>query len=368
MSNIKIETLSQIHIGNGVFLQKGNDYLADGKSLYVLNMDKLGSVIGTDEKNIQQWLNAIDKGNAETFIKTRIKDIPYEKFSKRCIESNVDLGQGQSTLKECIHDGLGRPYIPGSSIKGAIRTAVLSTLTKKEIAKKLEKEKDQRKWKRIIFGMESDLLHFISYDKRGKRDMSPSTDIFRFVCTGDAYFDRGVELAVNQENLNIREQEALLDRKRQQVVETIRKGVSALFRLKILDDFFQKTDICDLQDLFELINNHTYQLICDEISFWDKGEGSKYTGQDLYLDQLETILDRIDDCKPGECVLRMGQASGWRFITGAWLENIDKDYFKREIVPICRPHNNIYQDYPFPKSRRIDSFSNIFGFVKLTIL
>lgn len=368
MSNIKIETLSRIHIGNGLFLQKGSDFLAEEKFLYVLNIDKLGPVIGTDEEDMRQWLDAIDKGNSETFIKTCIKDTPYEEFSKRCIASNVDLSQGQSTLKECIHDGLGRPYIPGSSIKGAIRTAVFSTLAKNKITKKLEEEKDQRKWKKIIFGMESDLLHFFSKDKRGKRDVSPSTDVFRFVSTGDAYFDRGVELAVNQVNLNIREKECLLDKKRLQAVETIRKGVSAQFRLKISDDFFQKTDICNLQDLFELINNHTYQLICDEISFWDKGEGSKYTGQDSYLDQLETILDEIDRCKPEECVLRVGQASGWRFITGAWLEDIDKDYFKREIVPLCRPRNYIYQGYPFPKSRRIDDSSNVFGFVKLTAL
>jgi CRISPR type III-A-associated RAMP protein Csm5 len=34
----------------------------------------------------------------------------------------------QITLKECIHSGLGVPYIPGSSIKGAIRTAIVATL------------------------------------------------------------------------------------------------------------------------------------------------------------------------------------------------------------------------------------------------
>lgn len=368
MSNIKIETLSQIHIGNGLFLQKGSDFLVDSHSLYVLNMDKLGSVIGTDEANIKEWLDAIDEGCSETFIKTRIKDMPYGRFSKRCIASNVDFDQGQNTLKEYIHDGLGRPYIPGSSIKGAIRTAILSTLAKKEITKKLEKEKDQRKWKKIIFGMESDLLHFISYDKRGKRDLSPTTDLFRFVTTGDAYFDKGVELVVKQMNLNIREQESLIDEKRQQAVETIRKGVSSQFRLKVSDEFFQKTDIYDLHDLFELINNHTCQLICDEINFWDKGEGSKYTGQDPYLDQLEIILDEIDKCQPNECVLRMGQASGWRFVTGAWLEEIDKAYFDKEIVPLCRPRNNNYQQYSFPKSRRIDDSSDVFGFVKLTEL
>ena len=138
--------------------------------------------------------------------------------------------------------------------------------------------------------------------------------------------------------------------------------------MKVSDDFYAKTGISDLQDFFKLINNHTYQLIYDEREFWNKGEGAGHSGQDDYLDQLEGILDVIDNCQPNECVLRMGQASGWRFITGAWLENIDKEYFKKEIVPLCRPRNNNYDKYPFPKSRRIDDASHVFGFVKLTAL
>ena len=38
MSEIKIETLSPIHIGNGSFLQEGNDYISDEDYIYVLNV------------------------------------------------------------------------------------------------------------------------------------------------------------------------------------------------------------------------------------------------------------------------------------------------------------------------------------------
>ena len=76
----------------------------------------------------------------------------------------------------------------------------------------------------------------------------------------------------------------------------------------------------------------------------------------------------IEACQTNECILRIGQASGWRFVTGAWLEDIDKHYFNNVIVPLCRPKNDRYRGYPFPKSRRIDESSNVFGFVKLTAL
>ena len=46
MSEIKIETLSPIHIGNGTFLQKGNDYIVEEDYIDVLSLDKLGIIIG----------------------------------------------------------------------------------------------------------------------------------------------------------------------------------------------------------------------------------------------------------------------------------------------------------------------------------
>ena len=54
---------------------------------------------------------------------------------------------------------------------------------------------------------------------------------------------------------------------------------------------------------------------------------------------------------------------------GAWLENIDKKYFKENIVPKCRPKNNFYyKEYDFPKSRRVGDEMYLFGFVKLEML
>lgn len=368
MSDIKIETLSPIHIGNGSFLQEGNDYFSDDDYIYVLNVDKLGTIIGEDLKSIQLWSDAIMNGDVVSFLKNRLEGYQYKDLSKRQIKRIDCINKEQSTLKECMHDGLGKPYIPGSSIKGAIRTVILSSLARKEIVQRLNKESNRKRWKRIIEDIEGQLLHFEAYTKNGKKDTGPSSDIFRFLSAGDAYFDNGVEIAVKQMNLNMTEKKSLLDSKKKQVVEAIKSSVSSQFRLLIGDDFYNYSGIVDIYDLFHLINDHTYNLLCDEIDFWGKGKGGNYIGQDDYLDHLDVILDKIEACQINECILRIGQGSGWRFITGAWIEEIDKNYFKNVMVPQCRPKNFLYKEYPFPKSRRIDSSSNVFGFVKLTVL
>lgn len=368
MSEIKIETLSKIHIGNGTFLQKGNDFIVEDDVIYVLSVEKLGKIIGSRPEAVQQWAEAIFHGAAESFVKSHIKELPRSAYAKRQVECLTEFSGRQCTLKECMHDGMGRPYIPGSSIKGAIRTALMATLARKRIAGRLRQEKDRRKWKGIVSGMEREVLHFDALTKSGKKDTGPSTDLFRFLQTGDAFFDRGVEVALTQINLNMAGRQSLLDTRKQQAVEAIREGASSQFRMNVDDLFYQKSGVDGLQDLFTLINKHIYNLLCDEMEFWCKGEGARYTGQDDYIDQLEVILDLIDECQPNECVLRLGQANGWRFITGAWLEEADKSFFNKEIVPLCRPKNSLYQGYPFPKSRRIAGNSNVFGFVKMTVL
>ena len=63
-------------------------------------------------------------------------------------------------------------------------------------------------------------------------------------------------------------------------------------------------------------------------------------------------------------MLRIGHGSGWRFITGAWSEQL-KNF--NEIVNASRPNSYRYTQYDFPKSRRIDEDGDVLGFVKLSM-
>lgn len=357
MNNIEIKTLSQVHIGNGNFLQVDNDFIVEGKgedsSIVVFNINKLAKIIGTDAQSIQQWTDSIMSGDSYSFIRERIYNHPYQDYAKRCITNYASFQKTNGMLKECIHDGMGRPYIPGSSIKGAIRTAVFATMAKDEIVDALSNEHDKKERKRIMSGMERRLL-----------GNSPESDIFRYFSTGDAYFDKGVEIAVKQVNLNTKKKGIQIDYSKQQVVEAISSDQTSSFRINANSTFYHQLGLRDLLDLFTLIREHTQHLVEEEIEYWD-GDSESSEG---YVYSMNEILDEINSCESNECVLRIGQASGWRFITGAWLEALGKKTFKEEIAPLCRYNNNtLYQQYDFPKSRRMDDESYLFGFVKLTI-
>lgn len=377
--NIQLETLSLLHIGNGIFLQKGTDFIVEGDFLYVVNTDKLAAVLNFDTDLIQQWADAIISNDSESFIRNHLGSSSLKQISKRGVISHIPLNDKLATLKEYIHDGFGRPYIPGSSLKGAIRTAVMATLARPRVApliaernealarepKKGEdkKRRDDAIWrhfKEALLKMEKTVL-----------DSRTEGSLFRHLSTGDAFFEKGAEMAVMQVNLNIRGQKSLMDKSKQQPIEVMPAGQRSSFQMNVKPEFLNRLGLPTADKLFLLINDHTRQLVESEISFWQEGEGSSYTDQHQYLAELNKILAVVNSCKSGECVLRIGQASGWRFVTGAWLEELkklDKKYFDREIVRLARPKNReFYSAYPFPKSRRIDSESHLMGFVKLKI-
>ena len=382
-NNIQIETLSQVHIGSGVFLQKGNDFIvvdsSEGSDIFVIDPNKLGKIIGTDIKTIDTWSTLIERGEAESFLHTRTSGHSPREFAKRRITNFANFDNTQGTLKECLHDGMGRPYIPGSSIKGAIRTAVMATLAKQKGKEQLTREMslifDETDRKRIIKSLEV-------IEKR-LLGSNPNADLFRFMKVGDAFFEKGSEISVKQINLNIRRSSNLKDNSKQQIIEAIGPEEKSSFSLKLEGDYYiavknsNHKDLINLPDLsdelfdckalFALINEHTKGLVEDEIRFWNE-DVVDYSGQEDYVANMEDILEAITSCNPNQCVLRLGQASGWRFITGAWTEILDDDLFYDKIVPLARPGNYKYSDYDFPKSRRIDDESYVFGFIKLTAI
>jgi CRISPR type III-A-associated RAMP protein Csm5 len=367
MSNIEIQTLTPVHIGSGYFLQYNTEFVEESSSqekyIHVIDPRKILELIG--EENLQDWLNSIEKKeNSKDFVKCHAPQANLTNYTKRKLRlQNITLKE-TDTLKESIHDGTGLPYIPGSSIKGAIRTAILSS----HICKMKNLEGKIQEWKGS--------KHIVTATNLEKElfGENPNMDSFRFIRVGDAYFKSGDEIATRMININLREKADLKDTSKPQLVEAIGVDASSIFQLKIDKDayLFSKqrspaignlpvTNICDL---FNLINQHTKTLVEGEIRIWNDIDK---TGADDYLANMKDLLSIINKCEGNKsCVLRIGYASGWRFITGAWTESLSN--FDSVVVPASRPKNFNYAQYIYPKSRRIDEDSDIFGFVKLTLI
>ena len=56
----------------------------------------------------------------------RIEDVrPIIKYTLDCGDAIIEKGSNRLQIMECIKDAYGKPYIPGSSLKGMFRTILL---------------------------------------------------------------------------------------------------------------------------------------------------------------------------------------------------------------------------------------------------
>lgn len=356
MSKIQITTLTPVHIGSGNFLQYNTEFVRTATSteqfLRVIDDRKILELIG--EEHLNDWLLSIErKESIKDLVKRYAPQSKVADYSKRRMALFSDVKE-TDTLKECIHNGFGVPYIPGSSIKGAIRTAVLAS--KVEQVNELSHKIKDKFGKIKASSVEKELF--------GKE---PNSDVFRFLHVGDAYFEKNAEIALRLVmRLNITgNKETLVPSVRDckpQLVEAIGTEEKASFQMKLMQNFKMESSI---PDLFQLVNVHTRGLVKEEMHIWQ--EYGNRTGADEYIEKMNIILNVIKGCESDECVLRIGHASGWRFITGAWTENLPN--FETDVVNAARPGNySKYSNYDFPKSRRADSDGDLLGFVKLKIV
>ncbi|OPZ14664.1 MAG: RAMP superfamily protein [Bacteroidetes bacterium ADurb.BinA261] len=372
MNKIQIETLTPVHIGSGNMLQNNTDFVVQGSGddryIYIVDDRKILDLIG--EEHLDNWLASIERKESTIDLvqrfapKASIRDYTTERITCYAkVEAN-------DALKEIIHDGRGKPYIPGSSIKGAIRTAVLSEI----IALQNHEQIKEIQEKVVIKSGNHQKVSAVGVEKQFFGD-SPNADIFRFVRVGDAYFEDDCIIASRMINLNIRKgKNELKDKSKPQLIEAIGPKERSIFEMKIDTDYYDLAKkkysklgklpepMQSLTSLFASINNHTKKLVESEIAYW---QGIQQTGSEDYIESMEIILDEINEIKNQDaCVLRIGHASGWCFITGAWTKYLDNF---EDVINAARPNNQRYQEYDFPKTRRIDEDSDIYGFVKLTL-
>lgn len=369
--NISITTLTPVHVGSGNLLHYNTDFFTattpkGNRFIHVTDERKVLTLIGVE--NVSNWITSIERGqNIQEFVPVYAPNAKPADYSKRRILLFANVNN-EDTLKECIHNGLGDPYIPGSSLKGALRTAITAVMAAR--AKDIDRKVVDRNGRLSSAFFEKSLF-----------GSDPNHDIFRFLMCGDAYFRKGCEISFRlQMYLNLTHRDSLVPTSdtKPQVIEAIGTDESATFQMKVNSEYYQwirrqmpdavgnmPDEMQSLKSLFGLVNDHTLRLVNQEIDFWSR---QTRTGAEGYVAALKGISNQIVACQNDgntSCVLRVGHAIGWDFITGGWARQLYS--FEEKVIPASRPGNFKYQEYPFPKSRRLDTDGEMIGFVKLSI-
>ncbi|NLK01406.1 MAG: type III-A CRISPR-associated RAMP protein Csm5 [Clostridia bacterium] len=116
---ITLEALTPVYIGNGKRITK-KDFELKNNYINIYDPIKLHEILG---KRYENFL--MNNYTLTSFLKRnpKLNTSPALKYRVLCGDKGIRESDG---IHEFIKDAYGKPYIPGSSLKGAIRTAILA--------------------------------------------------------------------------------------------------------------------------------------------------------------------------------------------------------------------------------------------------
>lgn len=363
----KLETITPVHIGSGETLNQIDGYYANRKWNRI-DLDKVLAHPNADINALTSEMAQRDFRWSDYFSRHNMNAADLSAYSLLCAQNPET-----TDIREAIKSVGNRPYIPGSSIKGALRTALLSDMINNEENAKLKKDSTEHLNREIDKGSRA----FRRNETPAKRieelafGKDPNHDLLRALQVSDTEPLESDALAIetawtvtlNQNNELEQKIEGNTEYKN--FVEVIQGVRSLSFTLKIDNLLFRdrekkqlkysKIQEKTLREIADVCRHETHLLMQDEKEFFDYYNISEIAN--LY-DKFIALNDSPTD---GSFMLQIGWGTGYlaNTVTASFIEGEDApiDLMKlRERYRLGRSRSNQRQPYDnreFPKTRRI---------------
>jgi len=357
---LQMEVLTPLHVGAGAEKDwvQGSDFVVDDGKVKILNLKKIAEFVKIDDMT-----KAMLEKNSSSLVTKLAGNL------NKCVDAVFDSNYfGTNDIKTCIKNGLSnQPIIPGSSLKGAIRSILLNKLhSKQEI---INSKNNFGKWsEQPLFGSASvgdEFMRFIKVsDAEFEKTNLVNTKIFNLRSTSEGGWKHGGNTTsiFNTSGFNT-------------FYEAIKPNEKSIMSLSIADVAFKnyadkisqfspkKTKLINnnISFLFSIINAHTKKYLEKEKAFFTKYATDK---TDKIIENIDYLVKQLPE--NGEyCILKMAAGSGFHNITGDW----QFDDFSIDFIDGQRRNRGKIQGKEAAKSRKIaiqngDQFS-LMGFVKL---
>jgi CRISPR type III-A-associated RAMP protein Csm5 len=142
IQKIQLETITPVSIGNGEVLSPYVDFVFEEDRIYVVDKDKIAAAIpdALMDEYIENILGSFQNNrsnfNLKAFLEHEDKlDLSIDEYAKRSV---VYSGLSERDRREvkCTVKNIDQPYIPGSTLKGALKGAILYNWLLDETKKK----------------------------------------------------------------------------------------------------------------------------------------------------------------------------------------------------------------------------------------
>ena len=380
---VTLKVLTPLFIGQGIEKDwvKGIDYIDKDNTLYHLDLSKMRKA-SIDMNQLSLLFIKQDTEGVRKLIGDKLADVSDFQLSLPCTSSNPIRTFFRNQYTQC-------PTIPGSSLKGAIRSILFTNI------RDTKEKKNEAVFGKLKNG--GDFMRFIrvgdfAFPETGSTQLT-NTKIYNL------HRDNNEQPWLggwkNKKNTN----KEFKDKDFNTICECISYASEAtgtillsptLFNAllkynteleqkykdgKVDQKYYERNRIDiphedakkrlleeDIKDLCDIINRHTMNYLTKELAFFEKFIDG--THADTIKEAIDTLLHMFASLQPNECILKLGAGSGFHSITGDW----QFDAFVSGELRRDKDHPN-----NLPKSRKIAIIQKgekcsfeLMGFIKLT--
>ena len=327
--NLEITGLSPVFIGSGD-LYSQLDYISENDKIHLIDFEKLLTIIPPE--SIDDLTNAISEnfrnnrweGNVQRFLES------YHLRWRDFIQKSYDLvGEvGQNELQQFIKTG-ERIYLPGSSVKGALRTCILFNILANN--SRLREQEN------------NNILRFFNDRNIQKRFSGDAKkDLLRALSISDSF------LSVSENTIKIMESNVYNLENREQTIPIFNEVLDRNFEskgtltinLNLLNSRALNSSLfnLDINSLINAANEFSTAIVDYElVTLQSRNDPNLSNIVSFYRD----LKEKLENLSNGECILRIGQGSSVLAITLFlnYKDNIEivQKYKGIEIVEFNRP-------------------------------
>lgn len=352
--NIALEVITPISIGAGAEkdLVKGIDFIVNNGRIYRINLSKMQEA-GIDIVSLSPYFANRDSAGILRLIGNKLAEVSDG-------EPLTLPAQSDNDIKAFIRNEFtGKPIVPGSSIKGAIRSILFEYM-------KDSNERDEK----TVFGKSNDGNEFMRFIKFSDFEFDKTelinTKIFNLTKNNGRWASGWKNGGNSTGEFRSTGFNTLYESLLPKEVGYGSIMLSERQFEKIGHDkhshYDKKLRALSPKELFAIINSHTKKYLKKELDFFLHFQnGDQYTQK--IIDNIQNLIKTIPDNNT-YCIFKMSAGSGFHSITGDW--QFDNYYIEngRDRVLDRKRKGSL------PKSRKIAINGKEFalmGFVKMSI-
>jgi CRISPR/Cas system CSM-associated protein Csm5 (group 7 of RAMP superfamily) len=339
----EIELLTPLHIGDGTELQYNLDYISNSKSIDVIEFDSL-------LESLSDYPSAINDLSKSIALERLMKDY---KINIQPVYSLPFKGNSTpKSIRRFLKNGHGQPFMAGSSLKGAIHTALWATLDRSRLPASGNYREFSGAVKSLggkdpyhMFIRPLQISDSIGIEPKGAMN-----------CEEIKFFNLQRENKPGWKDFGTRQTKDRFQETTGLFVECLKPGIKLCLQSR-LDPFLNSapikqvakiiecTGLSEFHTLTQTINTHSLHLATRERTFFSEYRTETASVVNFY----DNLIHQIESAGPDSetSFLRLSWGSGWRGMTGDWIDD-----FTLKEVRIQKRLGKQGVDV-FPKTRRL---------------